>query len=249
MDKNKCKTARHLRIRTFNGFLATQGVLLLVLAFGLNGCLDIPDQPDTSREIETVSVIVFQEGQQDSSELKIRPSDSAVVALSIYPRQYRKELSFQWKFRTADSDSVLDTCDTYTIGAYAIENSIPNSVTVTDNAGNSQTLDFRILVNTAPFLYAETIPADGDTVYGNQKTAFKFKWNSADYDRSDVDDLFHTIVIDGTAYPVGTLTEIMQSGFSEGSHTFSVIVRDLHEDADTLAPRTFIVVDTLGGER
>ena len=118
---------------------------------------------------------------------------------------------------------------------------------VFDEVGNTLRKDFVINVNMAPKLNTTTIPANGDTLYGNEHTSIQFKWSSYDYDSFDENKLQHTLIIDGTEYPVSRLTEIVQSGFTEGKHTFQIIVQDSFGDADTLAPRSFYILDTLGG--
>ena len=59
----------------------------------------------------------------------------------------------------------------------------------------------------------------------------------------------HTLVIDSVRASVGSVTEIMQSGFAEGKHTFRVIVYDSYGDADSLSEKTFYMLDTLRGQR
>ena len=133
---------------------------------------------------------------------------------------------------------------------------LPNELKVTDEEGNSLLKEFEIAVNMEPMLSSATIPASNDTLYGNSHTSILFKWKSYDYDDFDEDRLEHTIIIDGLRYPVGHLSEIWQSGFEEGQHTFQIIVFDTFGDSDTLAPTTFYVADTtlhmadtLGGEQ
>ena len=66
-------------------------------------------------------------------------------------------------------------------------------------------------------------------------------------DAFDENRLQHTLIIDGSEYPVSRLTEILQSGFTEGEHSFQILVQDTFGDADTLPERHFYVIDTLGG--
>ncbi|OWU99478.1 hypothetical protein B7994_10860 [Fibrobacter sp. UWR2] len=211
------------------------------------GCLDIPDKPNTESQLESIDVVVLQAGKEDSTLLKIRPNDSSEVRVVVYPRQYRKQLSFQWSRVIGDSSYVLGEGSEYTIAPNTDRDKIPNELQVMDEAGNSLKKDFEIFVNMEPILSSTTIPANEDTLYGNTHTAFLFKWKSYDNDSFDDGKLEHTLIIDGVYHPVGRLTEIRQSGFNEGQHSFQVIVFDTFGDSDTLAPMTFYVVDTLGG--
>jgi hypothetical protein len=217
--------------------------------FALSGCLDIPDEPNTGHELESVEIVVLQAGKEDSTFLKIRPSDSSTVRASVYPRQYNKQLSFLWSRQTKDTSYVLGEEQDYTIYANAGLHQIPNALDISDEVGNSIHKEFNIVVNMEPAMEEKTVPADNDTLFGNTHTSILFKWKSYDNDDFDEDKLEHTLIIDGTTYPVGHLTEIRQSGFEEGPHTFQVIVFDTFGDSDTLGTRTFYVVDTLGGSR
>jgi hypothetical protein len=229
------------------GFRIACGAVFVVVALALLGCLDLPDAPNESQYVERVDVFLFQEGNQDSTLLKIRPNDSSEVRVVVYPRQYRKQLSFQWSRVIGDSSYVLGEGSEYTIAPNTDRDKIPNELQVMDEAGNSLKKDFEIFVNMEPILSSTTIPANEDTLYGNTHTAFLFKWKSYDNDSFDDGKLEHTLIIDGVNHPVGRLTEIRQSGFNEGQHSFQVIVFDTFGDSDTLAPMTFYVVDTLGG--
>ena len=221
-----------------------------------SGCLDIPDEPDTAQELERLDIVVLQAGKEDSTLLKIRPSDSSIARADIYPRQHKKQLSFTWLRNTLDTTIVLGEGLEYTIVKDADTNLIPNVLEVKDEVGNSISKSFDIIVNMEPMLSSTTIPALNDTLYGNSHTAILFKWKSYDYDDFDDGKLQHIIFIDGESYPVGRLTEIRQSGFEEGPHTFQIIVFDTFGDSDTLAPTTFYMADTtlhtadeLGGEQ
>jgi len=228
--------------------LTPPAVILCMLIF-LSGCLDIPDTASEGIFLERVDILVFQDGNEDSTLLKIRPTDSALVAVSTYPRQFKHVLTFNWLYRTDDSSSVIGEGIEYTIPFAPEPEDIPNAIRITDDIGNTLTYEFEIVVNMKPVLEPATIPADGDTLYGNRTTAIKFKWNSYDIDDFDVNSLEHELIIDNVSYSVGLLNEVMQSGFDEGGHTFQVIVRDSFGDADTLPARTFYIVDTLGRSR
>ena len=213
----------------------------------LAGCLDIPDAPSDSRQVERIGISVSQENS-DSTLLKIRPGDTATLNTEIYPRQYRSDLSFQWIYVDSLSrdSSILGRKDKYGISPEAID-SIPNVLKVTDSEGNSQTIAFHVIVNTPPSFSEESTPADQDTLYGNSRSSFLFQWETSSNDEFLDDVIYHTLILDGNAKDVGKLTQVYQSGFSEGKHTFCVIATDAFGDSDTLETRTFYVLDTLGG--
>lgn len=252
MDKLENNTPRLNSAGLSGGFRCFRcicGAVFTVALFALLGCLDIPDEPNTESQLEYINVILQQEGKEDSTLLKIRPSESSIVRATVYPRQYKSRLSFQWSRHTKDSTHVLGEGTEYVIEANAGKSKIPNELKVTDEAGNFLTKNFEIFVNMEPSLSNNTIPAENDTIYGNKHSAILFKWYSFDNDSFDEDKLEHTLIIDGETYPVGRLTQIRQSGFGEGAHTFKIIVFDTFGDSDTLDPVTFYMVDTLGGKQ
>ena len=249
MEKKEHHSLQKHSAGMFGGFRLACGAVLVIVFFAFIGCLDIPDEPQTDREVESVSLYILQDGQQDSSLLKIRPGDSAILAAQVYPRQYRKELSFSWIRQTIIGDTLLGTDETYTLPAYITIGALPNLLVLKDKVGNTQEFPFSIIVNTPPVMSLKTEPADGDTLYGSSNTAIRFKWNSADSDDNDFKQLSHTLVIDGAETHVGSVTEIMQSGFSEGKHSFRVFVYDSYGDADSLPEITFYMLDTLKDKR
>lgn len=215
--------------------------LALSVAF-LNGCLDIPDTPDTPPEIEHISVYVEQEGIKDSSILKIFPGDSATLKVSVFPRQYKKDFSFEWK----RSGRTLGTGESYVIAPKAPARDIPTLLAVYDPLGGETTVSFNVIANTPPQLDSITSPVAGDTIYGNASMAILFKWYASDKDLNYGDALNYTLVIDSTRYELGTLSDIRQSGFATGEHNVYVIVTDSYGDCDSIAPQKFYVIDTLG---
>jgi uncharacterized alpha/beta hydrolase family protein len=90
------------------------------------------------------------------------------------------------------------------------------------------------------------MPADGDTLFGNSQTPFTFSWRSIDNDEDE--QLQNVLEIDGTRYQVGELNQVLQSGFSEGAHSFRILVEDSLGDKDSLPVREFFVIDTLEGK-
>ena len=59
------------------------------------------------------------------------------------------------------------------------------------------------------------------------------------------DTLFHILDVDGQEFDVGILLQVKQSGLKPGKHKFRIIVHDLYGDSDTLAYKSFFVIDTL----
>ena len=249
MDKLEFHTRRGAPAGMSKGFRRACGAVFVVVLFALLGCLDIPDEPEIGLELERIDVFVFQEGNLDSTLLKIRPNDSSVLSAATYPRQLKNQLTFHWLYKSGDSTTVLGEGLEYPIPAYSETEDIPNAIEVTDEVGNSAMLEFEIVVNMRPKLDTETIPADGDTIYGNEHSSVRFAWKSSDSDSFDWRLLDHTLIIDDIPYGVGRLTEIMQSGFKPGEHKFQVIVQDSFGDADTLPEKKFFMVDTIGGEQ
>lgn len=242
MDLHKSHTSAQFRVVLAFAMMA----FLAILA----GCLDVPDYPDSAREIEYINVYAVQKGVSDSLALKIHPSDSATLKIDVYPRQYKKELTFEWFGQgfTADTTELnsLGTGEKFGISPNTSPFFIPTKLVVRDKQGYAKTISFKVAVNSPPQMDSETKPAKGDTLYGNQSTSFLFKWNSSDPDLFDGDNLSHTLVIDGIRYNLGSILSIRQSGFSEGEHRFYVVVTDSYNDSDSISPRKFYVVDTLG---
>lgn len=239
-------------LKSHNSTLFGSVLAIALTAFSamFTGCLDIPDYPESNREIEYVSVYAVQKGNSDSTALKIHPSDSATLMIDVYPRQYKKELSFEWFGMSPSTDTTevisLGSGDYFGIPSNTPQFFIPNRLVVYDKQGFSKTINFQVSINTPPQMGGETEPAKGDTLYGNQATSFLFKWNSTDPDLYNGDKLSHTLVIDGIRYNLGSMQSILQSGFTPGEHSFYVIVTDNYNDCDSISPRKFYVVDTLG---
>lgn len=219
-------------------FLIFRFCIVGLLSFILFGCLDIPTKPNTSAKIERINVYVEQVNSKDSTLLKINPNDSAKLHVDVYPRQYKNDLSFEWYI----DENVLGKESSYKIKKNIKNDSIPNKVSVTDSEGNRREISFSIIQNTPPSIDSDAIPASGDTLYGNSKTAFLFQWNTNDEDYQKGDRISHTLIIDDKAYSVGALESIRQSGFTEGKHHFKVIATDSYGDSDTLKTHTFYVL-------
>ena len=223
-------------------FCKAPAIALALSVVLLNGCLDIPDSPDSPPEIDHISVYVEQEGIKDSSILKIFPGDSAVLKVSVFPRQYKKDFSFEWK----RAGKTLGTGESYVIPPKAPTRDIPTRLTAYDPLGGEKTVSFNVIANTPPQMDSITSPAAGDTLYGNTSTAFLFRWSASDKDLNYGDALDFTLVVDSTRYELGHLNSIRQSGFAPGEHNVYVVVYDAYGDSDSIAPQKFYVIDTLG---
>jgi hypothetical protein len=209
------------------------------------GCLDIPDSPNQSREIESISVYILQKDIKDSTVLRVHPNDSATLKVNVFPRQYKDELTFEWLY----DSRVIGHESEYDIAPSSPANKIPNSLRISDPLGSQQTIPLDIVVNTVPRMDSIVEPLDGDTLYGNKNSSFLFKWQATDIDViNGSDKLAFTLVIDSTRYSLGPINSVRQSGFQPGKHTIYVVVRDSFGDKDSLAPQSFYVQDTLGGK-
>ena len=183
------------------------------------GCLDIPDSPNQSREIESISVYILQKDIKDST--------------------------FEWLY----DSRVIGHESEYDIAPSSPANKIPNSLRISDPLGSQQTIPLDIVVNTVPRMDSIVEPLNGDTLYGNKNSSFLFKWQATDIDViNGSDKLAFTLVIDSTRYSLGPINSVRQSGFQPGKHTIYVVVRDSFGDKDSLAPQSFYVQDTLGGK-
>lgn len=220
-------------------------VTIALLGVFLAGCLDAPSDPDDLQPVESVNIKIKQDKGDYSTDLKVHPSDSATILATVEPEKLQKDLSFKWYYTFEGKDSLLQKGEQFTFYPSRSESAIPNKLTVSDKEGNKQTYKFSVIINTAPVLSDSTIPVNGDTLYGTKESAFLFEWYSLDMDLANGDTLFHILEIDSTQYDVGTLMQVKQSGFKAGKHSFRIIVRDLYGDSDTIAYKSFYVVDTL----
>lgn len=211
-------------------------------------CLDIPNAPATSSAITKVSVSVKQFGKQDSSFLKINSTDSSTLIAQVHPSTYKNQVSYYW----FNNEDLLDSGSIFPISSSIAQSGeigklfIPNRLVIQDSEGNSIEKEFQVFVNAPPTLGSNIIPADGDTIRGDVHTAILFKWNSFDDDRNQ--QLTHTLEIDGTAYTVGNLLQVEQSGFKEGKHTFRILVIDPMGDRDSTLFSTFYVMNSNGSK-
>ena len=210
-----------------------------------SACLHVPHAPNDVQKISNVSVFAKQFDEAIEAPIKINSTEQAELIAEVTPSKYKNKIKYYWY----NDDEILDSGATYTIRTnymtsnFLANNFIPDRLVIKDDEGNSLETTFTVNVNNPPKILAETIPADGDTLYGNTHTPFLFSWES--YDRDDGTDLQNILEIDGIQYQVGELQQVMQSGFGEGSHTFRVLVMDSLGDKDSIAVQEFFVIDTL----
>ena len=226
-------------------------LLLVVITFSgifFAGCLDAPDYPQALQPVESINILVKQKDKSFSTVLKVNPSDSATIKAQVVPEKYQNDISFEWFYSFDGKDSLLSQGQSYTFYSNKNSSSIPNKLIAIDGDGNYQIQEFTVVVNTPPELSDFTVPANGDTLYGSESSAFLFEWYSTDRDMISGDTLFHILEIDNKSYNVGTLLQVKQSGFKPGKHIFRVIVNDLYGDSDTLSYIKFNVIDTLGAK-
>lgn len=220
---------------------------MAAMFFGLFliGCLDAPDYPEPFTPIDSIRILVKQKSDTFSTQLKVYPSDSAVVKAKVIPEKYQNDLTFEWFYSIEKKDSLLGRNAEYSFFAAKAGAIIPNKLIIADKEGNKDSLEFNVIINSPPVLSDSTVPANGDTLYGSHNTAFLFAWYSIDMDMLNNDTLYHILEIDGRPFDVGTLLQVKQSGFNAGEHKFRIIVQDLYGDADTLDYKKFYVIDTL----
>lgn len=227
-----------------------RSVLALCLALMAGGlfsaCLDIPDAPNDSPKITSVEVLVKQFDETKESPLKINSDESAELIADVNPNHFRNDVKYFWY----KGDDKLGEGMVYTIStddmasSEKIKQHIPDKLIIEDREKNRLSTTFQITINVPPKLSTKTIPADGDTLYGNTHTPILFSWQSSD--RNEDKRLSHTLEIDGKLYNVGELQQVLQSGFTEGRHTYRILVEDSFGDKDSIPEQEFFVVDTLG---
>ena len=222
----------------------------LALAAGalFSACLDVPHAPNDVQKISNVSVFAKQFDEAIEEPIKINSNEQAELIAEVTPSKYKNKIKYYWY----NDDDILDSGATYTISttymtsSFLSKNFIPNRLVIKDEEGNTLETTFSVNVNNPPQILAETIPADGDTLYGNSHTPFLFSWQS--FDRDGSQGLENVLEIDGTQYQVGELQQVMQSGFSEGRHTFRILVTDSLGDKDSTDKQEFFVIAALEAE-
>ncbi len=211
-----------------------------------SACLDIPSPPKDTAKITSVNVFAKQFDKAIETPIKLNSSEEAELIAEVTPSKHKKDVQYYWY----NGEEILDSGATYTVptsymdSSFISQNFIPDRLVIEDHEGNTLETSFHVTVNNPPQLLAETTPADGDTLYGNSYTPILFTWQS--FDRDENNYLNNTLEIDGVRYNVGDLQEVMQSGFTEGRHTFRIFVEDSMGDQDSSATQEFFVIDTLG---
>lgn len=243
--------AQHTRLFFRMTSALTTVILCALIVTSLSGCLDIPNAPSDDRKIESISVYIEQKGIHDSLDLKMHPSDSATLNVLVQPQKFKNELSFEWLRQSPiknDSSSFtsLGSGTKYGISPNTPSLFIPDLLVATDKRGNRKEINIHVILNARPQMDSVTVPAAGDTLYGDVNTSFLFKWNSSDPDDFNEGLPSYRVIFDDTAFELGNLNNIYQAGFLPGKHTFSIIVTDAYGDSDTLPARKFYVLDTLG---
>lgn len=196
-------------------------------------CMELPDYPDISNKVQGVSVSVAQYGKKDSTILKINPRDTAYMVATVHPSP-AKDLDYFWY----KGEELLGEGMEFGI-EFMLDIYIPDRLVLKDREGNSLEKEFKVVINTPPRLDATTIPAAGDTLYGNEHTSFLFQWKAYNQDANDT--LQNLLEIDDVRYSVGQLNHIKQSGFQKGKHQFRVIVQDIYGDSDSTSWKDFYV--------
>ena len=218
----------------------------LALAAGalFSACLDVPHAPNDTQKISEVSVFARQFDEAIEEPIKINSNEQAELIAEVTPGKYKNRIKYYWY----NGDEILDSGATYTISttymasSFLSRNFIPDRLLIKDDEGNTLETTFSVNVNNPPQILAETIPANGDTLYGNSHTPFLFSWQS--FDRDGSKGLENVLEIDGVQYKVGELQQVMQSGFSEGRHTFRILVTDSLGDKDSTDKQEFFVFGT-----
>lgn len=226
-------------------FLAA--VALLFFCSSFIACFDIPSDPSTQSELKSVTIQINQNDNIDTVILKIHPTDSAILSAEVSPKKLEKKLKFTWyRQLKGQPESYLGEGRSYSIYPYPNKDLIPNYLVVSDEENNTISSEFEIIINTPPKILPNSTPAEGDTLYGLPSKSFLFKWRATDEDN---DNLVHSIIIDSTRYEIGDLTQLYQSGFSEGEHTYQIFVTDPYGDTDSTSAISFYVAATKKDEQ
>lgn len=209
--------------------------LCMVLWAGawLVACMEIPSSPHQSGKATEIAVYVLQKNNEDSTAQKINATEKANLKVHVNPSKFENDLEFFWYI----DEDLLETGKTFTIDNPLIDE-IPNRVVAKDKEGNSleKFLDFE--TNTPPRIGSTLYPEKGAVFILTENQTITFKWYYVDIDNDPVESILH---IDEQVYNVGTLTQIVQSGFKPGEHKFFVEVVDSYGDRSVSEERTFTV--------
>lgn len=206
-------------------------ILSAFLPFFLFACLETPDSPEIFNRTPTVSICAVQRDSTCVQPLQVSPSDSFL--LDAHVSEFKDDLKFQW---VQAPKKILSEAP-----RFATESScVPDSLLIFDTMGNRLSFPVSFLFDSAPILDSQTVPAEGDTLRGSATEAFFFSYSASDVDE---DSLFYTVVFDSLEFFAGTLTEIFQSGFTPGWHSFRIFVKDSYGLADSSDVIRFFVED------
>ncbi len=217
--------------------------ICLALALGavFVACLDIPDSPDTSLRVSSIKIYSIQYGKTDSTLLKVNPRDTARLVAIATPIESEKDLKFFW----FNEGYFLDSGAAITIDV-KYPKFVPDQLIAVDPLGYTQEVKVQVIANAPPILSSKSEPADGDTVYASRTTPITFRWYAEDVEDEELENILE---IDDAIFSVGGLSQIKQSGFKPGKHTYRVITRDIYGEADSLPQKKFFVVDTTEAKR
>lgn len=221
--------------------------LCLTLMVGglFSACLDIPEPPGDTPKITSVQVLVKQFDDTKGEPLKINSDEDAELIAEVNPDKFKNNIKYFWY----KGNDILGKGMVYPINSddmassEKIKQNIPDKLVIEDSENNQLKTTFQITINVPPQISTKTKPANGDTLYGNTHTPILFSWQSSD--RNEDKHLSHVLEIDGIRYNVGELQQISQSGFSEGKHTYRILVEDSLGDKDSIPEQEFFVIDTL----
>lgn len=221
--------------------------LCLTLMVGglFSACLDIPEPPGDTPKITSVQVLVKQFDDTKGEPLKINSDEDAELIAEVNPDKFKNDIKYFWY----KGNDILGKGMVYPINSddmassEKIKQNIPDKLVIEDSENNQLKTTFQITINVPPQISTKTKPANGDTLYGNTHTPILFSWQSSD--RNEDKHLSHVLEIDGIRYNVGELQQISQSGFSEGKHTYRILVEDSLGDKDSIPEQEFFVIDTL----
>jgi hypothetical protein len=224
-------------------------VLELCLTLMVGGlfpaCLDIPEPPGDTPKITSVQVLVKQFDDTKGEPLKINSDEDAELIAEVNPDKFKNDIKYFWY----KGNDILGKGMVYPINSddmassEKIKQNIPDKLVIEDSENNQLKTTFQITINVPPQISTKTKPANGDTLYGNTHTPIPFSWQSSD--RNEDKHLSHVLEIDGIRYNVRELQQISQSGFSEGKHTYRILVEDSLGDKDSIPEQEFFVIDTL----
>lgn len=219
--------------------------LTLMVGGLFSACLDIPEPPGDTPKITSVQVLVKQFDDTKGEPLKINSDEDAELIAEVNPDKFKNDIKYFWY----KGNDILGKGMVYPINSddmassEKIKQNIPDKLVIEDSENNQLKTTFQITINVPPQISTKTKPANGDTLYGNTHTPILFSWQSSD--RNEDKHLSHILEIDGIRYNVGELQQISQSGFSEGKHTYRILVEDSLGDKDSIPEQEFFVIDTL----